>query len=166
MNDNIEIKNEELLAIATKIEREGQVFYSELSKHVSDPKIKEFLSIMAIEEAQHEKDFKRILDEKNSKNYGWEDKGELRELIDKHFQTDLFPKVDEIMEQLPRYEALQKSLENALESEQISAEFYGILGEYCEDIEVKTLIVLLEKEEIKHRQNIQKLRKRLKDESL
>lgn len=165
MEQNLEIKNRELLEISTKIEREGMAFYIELAKHVTDPEIKDFLNIMAKEEAQHEKDFKRILDDKQDDDYGWEDKADVRELIDKHFQTDLFPKVDEIMKHLPRFEGLQKALDSALESEQISAEFYAILGEYCEDLEAKTSIVLLEKEEIKHRENILKIKQRFSEKS-
>ena len=56
----MDITNEELLAVSTKIEREGKVFYSELAKHVEDEAVKDFLNVMSREEAQHEKQFHKL----------------------------------------------------------------------------------------------------------
>jgi len=54
------ISNEELLKASIQIEREGKVFYSELCNHIDDPATKEFLQVMAKEEAIHEEQFKKI----------------------------------------------------------------------------------------------------------
>ena len=45
------ISNEELLKASIQIEREGKFFYSELCDHIDDPATKEFLQVMATEEA-------------------------------------------------------------------------------------------------------------------
>ena len=57
------ISNLELLEISIKIEREGARFYSELSGKVKDTIAKEFLIQMAKEEASHENQFIKIIEE-------------------------------------------------------------------------------------------------------
>ncbi len=121
----MDISNEELLRLSTKIERDGETFYIELAKHVPDPEVKEFLLAMAKEEANHEMQFMRMLKEKGDQQYGWETDSSLRALIDAQYQTDIFPQLDEIFEQMPRFEGIQKAIEFAIEAEKISAEFYG-----------------------------------------
>jgi len=152
------ISNKELLRISTKIEQEGKHFYAELSTHMTDPTVKEFLQVMAKEEAQHEIQFKEMLDAKGEQVYGWEDDKGLRDIIDNRFQTDVFPPIGEIMEQASKLESIEKALEFALEAEKVSAEFYGLLGDICNNIEVKTLLVLLEKAEHEHLGRVQSLR--------
>lgn len=156
----MEISNRELLAIATKVEGEGKIFYKELAKQVTDAEVKDFLLLMSKEEAQHEKQFKKLLDGKGRKQYGWEENKKLRELIDKHYQTDIFPSIDEIFEHLPQFEGIQKALDFAVESEKVSTEFYGLMQESCHDIEGKTLLLILEKVELEHLQRVEALRER------
>ncbi|HAK38224.1 MAG: ferritin family protein [Nitrospinaceae bacterium] len=153
------ISNKELLGISTRIERDGRLFYAELSKYAEDPTLKEFLQIMAKEEALHEIQFKEILEQKGDDVYGWEDHPGLRDLIDKEFLTDIFPSVDGIMEQASKLKGLEKALDFAVEAEKVAAEFYGLLAEMCNNIEVKTMLVLLEKAEHEHLQKVLSLRK-------
>jgi len=136
-----------------------QAFYAELSKYMEDPTVKEFLQVMAKEEALHEIQFKEILEQKGDDIYGWEDHPELRGLIDKDFLTDIFPSVDGIMEQASKLKGLEKALDFAVEAEKVAAEFYGLLAEMCNNIEVKTMLVLLEKAEHEHLQKVLSLRK-------
>lgn len=154
------ISNIELLGLSTKIESEGKTFYEALANHIDDPEVKEFLLLMAREEASHEIQFKKLLDEKGGNQYGWEKDPNLRDLIDTHFQTDIFPQIDEVFDQLPKFKGIKKALDFAVEAEKISCEFYGLLQESCTDIETKTFMVLLEKIEQEHLERVELLRER------
>jgi rubrerythrin len=152
------ITNKELLVLSTKIEGEGKNFYTALAGHIQDPEVKEFLLLMAREEAQHEIQFKKLLDAKGDSNYGWENDENLRELISTHFQTDIFPQLDDVMEHLPGYQGIQKAIESAVVAEKVSCEFYGLLQQACTDIESKTFLLLLEKVEQEHLERVERLR--------
>jgi rubrerythrin len=154
------VDNKELLALSTKIEGEGKDFYTALAGHIDDREVKEFLLLMAREEANHEIQFRKLLDEKGDDSYGWESDPNLRNLINTHFQTDIFPKVDEIFEQLPQFQGINKALDFAVDAEKISCEFYGLLQESCTDIETKTFMVMLEKIEQEHLERVELLRER------
>ena len=160
------ITNKELLVISTKIESEGKDFYTALAEHINDPEVKEFLLLMAREEANHEIQFKKMLDEKGDYQYGWENDPNLWELIKTHYQTDIFPRLDEVMEHLPGFQGIQKAIETAIEAEKVSCEFYGLLQETCTNIESKTLLVLLEKAEQEHLERVESLRDRYLSKSL
>jgi len=154
------ISNKELLVLSTKIEGEGKTFYDGLADQIDDPEVKEFLLLMAREEANHEVQFRKLLDEKGDSHYGWENDPNLRNLINTHFQTDIFPRVDEIFEELPKFQGINKALNFAIEAEKISCEFYGLLQESCTDIETKTFMVMLEKIEQEHLERVELLRER------
>ncbi len=144
------ISDNDILNISLKIEREGYNFYKNLSERVPIPEIKDFLSQMAIEETRHEKQFKKLIGEKEGKNYGWEDKAELRENLEALFQTDIFPKIDEESQSEDQFPTVEEAIEFAIEAEMISMEFYKLLGDYCENLEAKTVLVMLEKAEVEH----------------
>ncbi|MBI5187140.1 MAG: ferritin family protein [Nitrospinae bacterium] len=148
-----------ILEISLKIEREGGEFYNKLAEHVADPKIKEFLLHLAKDEAQHEKQFKKMLREKGSSLYGWEKKKAIHKLIESQFQTDIFPKVNEIFARLPNFQGIQKAIDFAIEAERTSAEFYSLLGEFCDNIKAKTLLVMMEKAERDHLTQVLALKK-------
>jgi len=152
MEENREklITANEILELSLKMEREGQVFYKGLSQYIQDPTVKNFLQKMHKEEIQHEKIFRLMLEEKGEKNYGWEDKKELYDFIGEHFKTDIFPPLDSIIQEDSKFESLQKAVDFAVEAEMIAAEFYSLLGEFCEDLEAKTSILLLEQAENEH----------------
>lgn len=156
----MKITNKELLRLSTKIEYEGKVFYTELSRHIENPEVKEFLLLMAKEESMHEIQFKKLLDDKGDLPYGWEESEALRDLIDTQFQTDIFPQVEEIFEQVPKFQGIKKAIDFAVEAEKVSSEFYGLMQEACTDIESKTLLVLLEKAEQEHLERIEMIRDR------
>jgi len=59
-------------------------------------------------------------------------------------------------------EGIEKALEFALEAEKVSAEFYGLLGEACEDIDIKTQLIKLELAESEHLKKVEFLAKRFK----
>ncbi len=165
MGGNMEINNTELLEISVKIEQEGQAFYKEVANHISDPVVKPFLLLMAKDEAEHEKHFKEIFENKEGQKYGWENNTALRELIDDHIKPLIFPKVDEIFEKLPEFDGIQKALDFALKSEELAIEFYATLRKNCDNFETKCLLSELESEEKSHRQFIQKLIQGLESES-
>ena len=75
------ITDQEILDLALKIEREGQAFYERLSRHIKDSTVKNFVLQMHKEEIQHEKLFIIMLETKDEKPYGWEDKQELQDFI-------------------------------------------------------------------------------------
>ncbi len=146
----MKVSNKELLDISIKIEREAQAFYKELANHISDLFIKNYLLLMAKDEAHHEKQFEIILGEKGDQKYGWENSAALRELIDKHLKPGLFPPLGGLLENLPRFEGVHKALTISLRCEEIAVEFYGTLRKNCEDFETKTLLSTLEAEEKSH----------------
>jgi rubrerythrin len=154
------ITNKELLALSTKIEGEGKNFYTALAEHINDPEVKEFLLLMAREEANHEMQFKKLLNEKGDSQYGWENDEKLRELINTHYQTDIFPQLDDVIKHLPGFAGIRKAIDTALEAEKVSCEFYGLLQQACTDIKSKTLLVVLEKVELEHLERVAKIRDR------
>ncbi len=162
----MEINNEELVEFFVKIEREGQEFYKTLANHISDPVTKDFLLFMSEDETRHETQFKKILGEKGNRKYGWENNPALRELIDKRFKDGFFPKLDEILEHLPKFEGIMHALVLALKCEELSVYFYEALGKQCNDLETKNVMIEIESEEKAHREYIQNLIKGLKKESI
>jgi rubrerythrin len=140
----------EILELSLKMEREGQTFYSALSQLTQDPTVKIFLQKMHTEEIQHEKIFRLMLEQKGKRQYGWEDQKELHDFIDEHFKTDIFPPLDDIIQKNSKFESLQKAVDFAVEAEMIAAEFYSLLGKFCEDLEAKSSILLLEQAENEH----------------
>jgi rubrerythrin len=140
----------EIMELSLKMEREGQAFYKGLSHYMKDPIVKTFIEKMHKEEIQHEKIFRIMLEKKGEKLYGWEDKKELHDFITENFQTDIFPPLEEIINQDSIFESLQKAVNFAVEAEMIAAEFYSLLGEFCEDLDTKTSILLLEQAENEH----------------
>ena len=153
-NHSMDITNQELLEISLKIEREGKRFYSELAKMALDPKVKGFFLLMSKEEALHEKQFKRLIELKRDKSYGWENDSSLREFIDREFQTDIFPPIKEFSDQLPSIGGIKKALEFAMDAERIVGEFFHLLHNSCDDIEIKTLLTVLEKAEYEHLERV------------
>ena len=144
------ITDQEILELAVKIEREGQAFYERLSRHFKNSTVKNFLQQMHKEEIQHEKLFRIMLEKKGEKLYGWEDKQELQDFISENFKTDIYPPLEDILPEKAKFETLQKAVDLALEAEMISAEFYSLLGDFCENLEAKTALLLLEKAERDH----------------
>jgi len=152
MKENQEklITANEILELSLKMEREGQAFYEGLSQYIEDPLIKNFIHRMHKEEIQHEKLFRIMLEEKGEKNYGWEDKKELHDFIGEHFKTDIFPPLEDIIQKDSIFKSLQKAVDFAVEAELVAVEFYSLLGDFCEDLEAKTSILLLEQAEKEH----------------
>jgi len=144
------ITDDQILDLSLRMEREGQAFYNGLSKHLQDPTLKAFVRQMHKEEIQHEKLFKIMLGKKGSQLYGWEDKKELHDFMDEYFDNDIFPPLDDVIHDDVRFKDLEKAVDFAIEAEKVSAEFYSLLGDYCENMEAKTALLLLEKAERDH----------------
>lgn len=89
--DVSKISDQVILEIALKIEREGHLFYKQLSKIIPAADVRQFMDHMAAEEIGHEQQFKKMLEIKSEKPYGWEDKPDVQEMVLKIFQTDIFP---------------------------------------------------------------------------
>jgi len=144
------ITDNEILEVSLKMEREGQAFYKGLSQHLHDPTLKAFVQQMYREEIQHEKLFKIMLGKKGDQLYGWEDKKELHDFIEENFKNDIFPSWEDTIQDDSKFENLQKAVDFAIEAEMVSAEFYSLLGDFCENLEAKTALLLLEKAERDH----------------
>lgn len=153
----MEIKNEELLDICLKSEEGGRVFYRELANHVSEPVIKDSLLILSKEEAKHKEYFNKILEEKGSRKYGWEDKPELYKLLDKNFKQGFFSELNWSSEKLEGDEVIKIALGFAKKYEEQSIEFYATLTKNCDDLETKDLLLDLECDERVHLYYIQHL---------
>jgi rubrerythrin len=144
------ITDNEILELSLKMEREGQAFYEGLSQYVQDPDLKAFVQQMHKEELQHEKLFKAMLGKKGDQLYGWEDKKELHDFIDENFKTDIFPPLSDVTQDGSKFDNLQKAVDFAIEAEMVTAEFYSLLGDFCDNLEAKTALLLLEKAEKDH----------------
>jgi rubrerythrin len=144
------ITDKEILELSLKMEREGQAFYERLSQHTQDSTVKNFAQQMHREEVQHEKLFRTMLERKGDKPYGWEDKKELQDFILEYFNTDIFPPLADIIPDDAKFETLQKAVDFAIEAEMVSAEFYFLLSDFCDNLEAKTALLLLEKAERDH----------------
>jgi len=161
----MDLTNEELLEISLKLERDGKRFYSELAKIVQDPVLKDFFKLMSREEAQHEKQFKHLFNSKKLENLGWKNNPSLRKFIDREFQTDIFPPPSETLTELPSIRGIHKALDLAIEAERIAGEFFKLLQESCADIEIKTLLTMLEKLEAEHLEKVLSLKNRFLNEN-
>lgn len=150
----MDITNQELLGISLKIESDGKRFYSELAEIVADPKVRDFFKLMSREEALHEKQFKRLIELKGFEQTDWENNPSLREFIDKEFQTDIFPPTKEVIDQLQKVGGIQKTLEIAMDAERIVGEFFRLMHDSCDDIEIKTILTILEKAECEHLERV------------
>ena len=150
----MKITNQELLEISLKIENDGKRFYGELAETVADPKVRDFFRLMAREEALHEKQFKRLIELKALERISWESNPTLREFIDKEFQTDIFPPTKEVIGELPKIGGIKRALEIAMDAERIVAEFFRLMHDSCEDIEIKTILTILEKAESEHLERV------------
>lgn len=155
------ITDQHIREISLKIEREGEAFYMELAKHIQDPATQTFLQQMSREEAQHEIHFNAMLEKKGDQSYGWENQKELQDFLENQFKTDIFPKLDKILDESSKLESLQKAIDFAIEAEMVSVEFYALLGEYCEDIEAKTALLMLEQAEREHLEHMTAIKKKL-----
>lgn len=144
------IMDREILELSLKIEREGQAFYKGLGQHLQDPTLKAFAQQMHREEIQHEKLFKVMLGKKGDQLYGWEDKKELHDFIEENFKNDIFPSLEDTIQDDSKFENLKKAVDFAIEAEMVSAEFYSLLGDFCDNLEAKTALLILEKAERDH----------------
>lgn len=155
------ITDNEILELSLKMEREGQAFYEGLSQYVQDPDLKAFVQQMHKEEIQHEKLFKAMLGKKGDQLYGWEDKKELHDFIDENFKNDIFPSLDDVIQDGSKFENLQKAVDFAIEAEMVSAEFYSLLGDFCDNLEAKTALLLLERAERDHIKEVLAIKSKL-----
>lgn len=160
-NEQKLITDREILELSLKMEREGQAFYEGLSQHLQDPALKAFVQQMHKEEIQHEKLFKTMLGKKKDQLYGWEDKKELQDFINENFETDIFPPLEDIIQDGSKFENLQKAVDFAVEAEMVSAEFYSLLGDFCDNLEAKTALLLLEKAERDHIKEVLAIKNKL-----
>ncbi len=161
----MDITNQELLGISLKIESDGKKFYSELAEIVADPKVKDFFKLMSREEALHEKQFKRLIELKGLERVSWENNPTLRKFIDKEFQTDIFPPPKQIISQLPKIGGIQKALELAMDAERIVGEFFRLMHDSCEDIEIKTILTILEKAECEHLERVKSFKNKFSNDN-
>ena len=155
-----QVTDHDILEISLKIEREGHDFYQKLAEMIPVPEIKDFLSQMANEEVKHEKQFVKMMTDKSGKEYGWENKPDVKSTIQKIFSTDIFPELEGAESSNQQFSTIAEAIDFAIEAEMISMEFYRLLGEYCENLEARTVLVMLEKAEIEHLNFMKNLRKK------
>ncbi len=161
ISHNLPISDQDILDLATKIEEQGRQFYTSLAKLTSDKEVQDFLNHMAAEEAKHEALFKNLMEEKQDQPYGWENQPEVKLTLRKMFQTDIFPALAELDKSSEPFADLERAFDFAIESEMVSIEFYRLLAEYCENLEAKAVLVMLEKVETEHLTYVSNLKKKL-----
>ena len=147
--ETIEIASLEILEIALKKERDEKRFYSELADYVTDSNVQEFMRFMADASADHENEIKKLLggiEAKTCARIG----PAVKKLNNTNFQTDIFPPLEDIIKIATGFKGIRDVLDFALETERVAAEFYGILGKYCDNFFAKTALLLLEKIELEH----------------
>ena len=154
-----EISGMDVLEIAKKKEADEKHFYTDLAKHVARPQVRDFLNRMAHESDQHEIEIIKLLG-------GNEIKSDINikqtvgnELVGLHFQTDIFPTGDAISKMAPEFMGVKEVLDFAIEVEKVAAEFYKLLGQYCENPLAKAALILLEKIELEHVAEIESFKK-------
>ncbi len=157
--ESADITSREVLEISLKKEREEKLFYTELAGHVANHKVREFLLSMADESDQHEKEIRKLLGENEDDSYSWKKNEAVKKLIETHFQTDIFPPLEEISKIAPQLKGVHMALDFAVEKERVAKDFYGLLGQYCNNFEAKTALILLEKIESEHVMKIESFRK-------
>jgi rubrerythrin len=155
------ISDKDILEIALKIERDGKAFYKGLSNHIANSEAKTFLEAMSKEESLHESQLKILFEEKGNKIFDNENKEILNEFIKLNFQTDIFPPIEEIFSTKNDFESLETAINFAINAESTSKEFYAILGEYCDDFEAKTALILLENAETEHLKRVLEIKENL-----
>ncbi|CCQ90074.1 hypothetical protein NITGR_220030 [Nitrospina gracilis 3/211] len=153
----MEIASQELLEVSTEMEEKVQELYRGLAGRIEDPVVKNYLLLMARDEAHHEKHFENMLGTEKSQHCGWNHSQELRELIDTQIQKELFPLVDRTLERMPNSVDIPRALHVCLKCEEMSVEFYGLMRASCEDVETKSVLIELESEEKSHRDFIRAL---------
>lgn len=155
------ITEKEILEIALKIERDGMAFYKGLCERTTNPEAKTFLNAMTKEETLHEAQLKTLFKARDKKIFEKGNKDALSKFIKANFQTDIFPDINKIFDPSSEFESLQKAIDFAIDAENTSKEFYAMLGEYCDDFEAKTALVLLEKAETEHLKRIMEIKNHL-----
>lgn len=150
-----EISDLDVLKIALKKEADEKCFYTDLAKHVTDGQVREFLYLMAHESDHHEIEIKKLLGGNGFRTDIRIKENEIGELVDHHFQTDIFPTGDAISKMAPEFKGVREVLDFAIEVEKVAAEFYKLLGQYCEKPLAKAALILLEKIELEHAEKIE-----------
>ena len=153
----MKVSNKELLDISVNLERGAQEFYRDIAGHISEPLVKNYLLLLAKDEAHHENQFEKIMRGKGERKFGWEGSAVLREMIDIRLKPGHLPKFEDLYEDLPGFEEIQKALNFGLICEELSIEFYGTLRKFCEDSEIKATLIAMESEEKSHRDYMQAL---------
>jgi len=150
-----EISGLDILKIALKKEADERRFYTDLANHVADPQVQEFLYLMAHESNHHEIEIKKLLGGNGFRTDIRIKENEIGKLVDHHFQTDIFPTGDVISKMAPEFKGVREVLDFAIEVEKVAAEFYKLLGQYCEKPLAKAALILLEKIELEHAEKIE-----------
>ncbi|MGP0628852.1 ferritin-like domain-containing protein [Nitrospina sp. 32_T5] len=153
----MDIASQELLEVSTELEEKVQELYRNVAGRIDDPVVKNYLLLMARDEAHHEKHFEDMLGTEESRHCAWNHSPKLRELIDTQIQKKLFPMVDHMLDRMHDSVDIPKALEVCLKCEEMSVEFYGLMRASCEDVETKSVLIELESEEKSHRDFIRAL---------
>lgn len=153
----MQIENRELLEISTHLEETVQKVYEGLSRRIDHPIIRNYLRLMARDEAHHEKHFEEILNAGGGRHYGWEDSRRLRGLVDHQIKQDLFPKLDRLATSLDDSPDIAQALAVCLQCEEVAVEFYGLLRAACREVETKSVLIEMESEEKSHRDYVEAL---------
>ncbi|MFQ5443637.1 MAG: ferritin family protein [Nitrospinales bacterium] len=155
-----EISVLDVLEIALKKEADEKRFYTDLAKHVADDQVREFLNLMAHESHHHENEIRKLLGGNGIRTDIRIKRNEVRKLVDHHFQTDIFPTGNDISKMAPEFKGVQEVLDFAIEVENVAAEFYKLLGQYCEKPLAKAALLQLEIIELDHAEKLESFKER------
>lgn len=146
----------ELLEMALKIEEDGVVFYSYLSKNSEDQRKKEVFSYLASQEKQHVKDFKEIssglLDEVEPEF--WD---EASKYIQSIVEGEIFPSAENMIEKSKNM-SLDQVLDSAIQIEKETVIFYEELFDIVRSKKSKEILSKIIREEIGHVRKLSSLK--------
>lgn len=128
----------EVINFAVSLERVSQTFYRELAGKVADPAVHQFLLEMSHEEAVHEEQLRSLLEDGGEALSGDVDPGEVQSYVDAM--------------KIPDELDYKKAVKVACDKEKASQMLYLILSNSVEPDYMKRLLLLLAKQEQKHKE--------------
>lgn len=139
----------EILDFAIHMEQKGYEFYTESAKKFNDLKLTQLFHLLAEQELNHERIFKKMKEKTGPlKSTAFDDKVEETQMKD-HLGEFLFGKKKSLKEKAKTLQTIEEAVQLALSIEKDSVVFYTALKNYV-DKEYETVIEKVIHEEVSH----------------